>query len=82
MPEFPRVLSYLWARFTRLRNRRTSNGFGSNPITWQDMVFFSQLTGVQFRPWEIEIIEDLDNLDRSEQARSLRSNPSSDGSNN
>lgn len=36
------------------------------------MVFFSQLTGVQFRPWEIEIIEDLDNLDRAEQARAIQ----------
>lgn len=77
MPEFPRPLQYLWLRFSRLRNRRTSSGFGANPITWQDIVFFQQLSGVIFKPWEVEIIEDLDNLDRSEQAKSSRSNQSS-----
>lgn len=80
LPDFPRALGYLWSRFTRLRNRRTSSGFGSNPITWQDIVFFQQLSGVHFQPWEVEIIEDLDNIDRAEQARSLTTNQTDNGS--
>jgi hypothetical protein len=71
-PPFPRALSYLWRTFQRLRNRRTSNGFGVNPITWVDLGEFTRLTGVRLAPWEIEVIEELDILDRNEIAKAMK----------
>jgi hypothetical protein len=55
-----------------LRNRRTSNGFGVNPITWVDLGEFTRLTGVRLAPWEIEVIEELDILDRNEIAKAMK----------
>lgn len=68
-PPFPSTLDYLWRVFRRLARRRTSNGFGSNPITWADISAFEHHTKFALRPWEVEIIEDLDDLDRTEAAR-------------
>lgn len=55
-------LSYLWKAFGRLSNRRGSNGFGAMPIGWSDIEAFSRLSRIQFHPWEIELIEDIDKL--------------------
>jgi hypothetical protein len=71
-PPFPRALSYLWRTFQRLRNRRTSSGFGVNPITWVDLGEFTRLTGTRLAPWEIEVIEELDILDRNEIAKAMK----------
>lgn len=72
-------LDYLWRVFQRLARRRTSNGFGSNnPITWADIDAFVRHSKFPLKPWEVEIIEDLDDLERVEQARSQESNMSAD----
>jgi hypothetical protein len=68
------ALDYLWRIFRRLARRRTSNGFGSNPITWGDLSAFEHHAKFPLRPWEVELIEDLDDLDRAEQARSQSAN--------
>jgi hypothetical protein len=76
MPPFPKVLAYLWRTFNRLHQRRGSSGFGANPISWPDIDAFLRLSGVRLMPWEIEIIEEIDNVFRVEQSRSESQTPS------
>lgn len=64
-PPLPLELEYLWATFCRLAARRGSGGFGIAPITWADLDAFMRLTGARLAPWEIRILEDLDNLFRN-----------------
>lgn len=77
-PPMPPALTYLWAAFLRLANRRGSNGFGANPISWTELEAFSRLSGLRLTPWEIETIEMLDNLYRVEQARTGAEGPSNE----
>lgn len=60
MPEFPRELSYLWRAYHRVR-RRMGGGFsGPNPIGWQDLEAFVHVTRFRFSPWEVELLEAID----------------------
>jgi hypothetical protein len=59
VPLYPDALEYLWRAFCRLHARRTI-GFSLNPIAWTDIAAFSTLTGLRFAPWEIHLIEQLD----------------------
>ncbi|WP_414461825.1 hypothetical protein [Hyphomicrobium sp. DY-1] len=46
----------------RLR-RRTAGGYsGAEPITLQAIETFSRLSSLRFVPWEIKLIEDLDDV--------------------
>jgi hypothetical protein len=63
-PPLPDELVYLWNYFCRLSSRRRS-GFSIEPIGWQDLAAFIHLTGVRLAPWEIQLIEMLDDLFRS-----------------
>lgn len=65
----PIELGYLWAAFCRLSARRGSNGFGLNPIGWADIDAFVRLSGTTLMPWEIRVIEQLDDLFRIEQVK-------------
>lgn len=68
-PPIPDELRYLWRSFNRLSARRGSNGFDVDPIGWCEIDAFVRLTGVRLVPWEIELIEMLDDIFRSERAR-------------
>lgn len=72
-PPPPAALNYVWRAFLRLHGRRGSNGFGPNPISWPDIDAFVRQSGMRLAPWEIEIIEELDDLFRSEQAKAMKS---------
>lgn len=61
-PPAPQALYYLWTAFNRLRRRKGSNGFGASPIGWPDIDAFVRNTKCELAPWEVEIIEDLDDL--------------------
>jgi hypothetical protein len=61
-PPLPLALDYLWRIFNRLRRRKCGNGFGSSPIEWPDVDAFLRLSRIELAPWEIEILEDLDDL--------------------
>jgi hypothetical protein len=60
--------AYLWRAFNRIRRRVGSNGFGANPISWPDIDAFCRHSRFHLAPWEIEIIEMLDDLYLTEQA--------------
>jgi hypothetical protein len=62
----PEPLGYLWAAFLRLSRRRGSSGFGTAPITWEGIDGFLRLSGMTLAPWEIEVIEALDDLWRKQ----------------
>jgi hypothetical protein len=62
-PPFPFELEHVWPAFCRLNARRQS-GFSIEPIAWSDLDAFIRLTGVRLAPWEIQLIEMLDDLFR------------------
>lgn len=67
-PPFPDALSHVWSAFCRLSGRRTV-GMAANPITWSDIDAFVRLSGVRLAPWEIRLIEELDDLYRAEHSK-------------
>jgi hypothetical protein len=56
-------LEHVWHAFCRLHARRRS-GFAPEPIAWSDLDAFIRLTGARLAPWEIQLIEMLDDLFR------------------
>lgn len=62
MPVFPVAARYLWRTYLRLR-RRTPGGFsGPQPIAWNDIDAFVRRTGITLAPWEIAVIEQIDDI--------------------
>jgi hypothetical protein len=68
-PPLPRALTYLWLAYWRLRRRKGGSGFGPSPIEWPDIDAFVRYSGMRLRPWELEVIEMLDDLYLVEQGR-------------
>jgi len=60
VPPIPPALLYLWTAFLRLAARRQSTGFGPARLGWAEIDAFNRLSGLRLRPWEIEVIEALD----------------------
>lgn len=59
-PPFPLTDSYLFMAFQDLNGARTSNGFGPNPISFQDVQAYCVLTGVSLTPWDVRILRRMD----------------------
>lgn len=59
-PPIPPELAYLWRAYWRLRRRKGGNGMGSNPLEWPDISEFDSRSGLGLVPWEIGVIEALD----------------------
>ncbi|MGE0725101.1 MAG: hypothetical protein AB7O45_12045 [Alphaproteobacteria bacterium] len=68
-PPLPAAVRYLWRTFLRLHNRRASGGFGASAIAWSDIQAFAALTRINLLPFEVEMIEALDDAWLREQAR-------------
>jgi hypothetical protein len=63
MPRLPGAVLHVWRSYQRLRKRKGSSGFsGRSPLEWPDIDAFLRITRVSLTPWEIELIEDLDDL--------------------
>lgn len=62
IPPFPKALGYIWQVYFRLRHRAAPGFAGPSPVTWQDIDAFVRCSGFRLAPWEIELIEALDNL--------------------
>ncbi len=60
LPPFPATLAYLWRSYLRLRRRKGVAFSGQTPIEWPDIDAFICRSGIQLAPWEIEIIEAID----------------------
>ena len=67
--EFPELMTQQWVDFLELHNGRTSNGFGVNPISYQDIDAWKRLTGRDdVTPADIAILKQLDNVFLKHQA--------------
>jgi len=51
---------YLWDYFTSMNQRRTSNGFGENPISASEMKAWSELNGIPISTFEVQAIQMLE----------------------
>ncbi|KNY18231.1 hypothetical protein AKG11_03610 [Shinella sp. SUS2] len=68
VPPRPEALDYLWSIYFRIRRRCSSTGLGPARITWPDIDAFVRNSGVRMAPWEIRLIEDLDDAWLSSQS--------------
>lgn len=68
VPPFPKEMSYLWQLYWRLRRRVPSGMSGREPVTHEAIVAFLAITKKTLTPWEVEVIEELDDLYRSAKA--------------
>lgn len=60
--ELPPEMSYVWEYFLRLNRKRTSSGFGVNPIPFSEIESFFKLNQIEYSPDEVQLIEMLDNV--------------------
>lgn len=70
----PPDAEHVWRWFQELDQARGSNGFGANPISYQDVLAWVQLTGTITRPSEVAAIMMLDRMWLIEQARQASAN--------
>jgi hypothetical protein len=59
-PAFPEALAYLWRAHRRMRRRKGAGEAGPHPIEFPDIQAFETLTRNRLAPWEVELIEALD----------------------
>lgn len=59
-PEIPRGGEHLWAWFWELDAGRTAGFGGLEPLSYPDILAWSQLTGVRLLPIETAILKALD----------------------
>tara|TARA_R110002074_G_C12227310_1_gene637870 strand:+ start:277 stop:609 length:333 start_codon:yes stop_codon:yes gene_type:complete len=59
---FPDIASHIWTTFIELHDGRTYGMSGPNPISYDIIKAWCDLTGVDLSPWEVTIIKSLDNL--------------------
>lgn len=62
MPPFPDSLGYLWRAYLRLRRRAPGGFAGPQPIGWQDIDAFCRRSGLDLAPWEVGLVEALDDI--------------------
>ena len=59
---FPDLAAHLWTAFLELHDGRTYGMSGPNPISYDIIKAWCDITGIQLSPWEIGTIKALDNL--------------------
>lgn len=68
----PSVLQHIWPWFMELSRSRSSGGFGPNPVSYQEIRAWSELTGVRPDNIEVQCIQALDLTYLSVQAEEIR----------
>jgi len=58
--EFPVVISHVWSAFITLSNSRSAGFSGPNPITYEQIKAWKELTETPLASWEVEAIKRLD----------------------
>lgn len=56
---FPEAAAQVWEWFMELATGRTA-GLGPNPLTWEGIAAWCDLTGNRPAPWEVRAIKALD----------------------
>lgn len=59
-PKVPYGGEYVWDLFWNLRNGVGGNGFSPSPISYQEILAYSQLTGIRFSPFVLDAIRYMD----------------------
>lgn len=71
--ELPEFHAQVWADFLSLNAKRTSNGFGSNPITYLDIKAWCELNDITLSKADIDLIDRLDKAFLNHQASQAES---------
>jgi hypothetical protein len=53
---------YILEYFFELHNKRSSNGYGPNPISYSEIVAWDRLTNKYITAEEVELIMKIDNI--------------------
>lgn len=61
-PPFPESLAYIWKAYRRIRRRKSMGFSGPNKIEWPDIQAFVSMTKTHLVPWEVALVEDLDDI--------------------
>ena len=59
---FPMLLEHVWSAFCSLSNRRTAGFSGPNPITFEQIKAWKELTETPMDPWQIQVVIRLDRV--------------------
>lgn len=59
--ELPNEFKKVWEDFICLSSSRPS-GFGISPISYTEIMNYSILMGVEFEPWEVQVIKIFDRV--------------------
>lgn len=60
VPPMPEGLSHVWDAWRRVRRRKAAGFKTANPIEWPDIDAFIRTTGEHLDPFDIRMIEALD----------------------
>lgn len=63
------MLRYLWRYYLRLRRRKAMGFASANPIEWPDILAFTALNRIELSPFELQLIEAIDDLYRSPETK-------------
>jgi len=59
-PDFPFLVQHLWVAFLSLSSGRTAGFSGPNPITYEQILAWKELTQTPLSPREVDAIKRLD----------------------
>jgi hypothetical protein len=59
-PQLPYATQHIWGWFAELHSSRTGSGFAPNPLTYEAIYAWSQLTKNFPTPYEISVIKAID----------------------
>ena len=59
---FPPLLEHVWSAFCRLNANRTAGFSGPNPITYEQIKAFKELTETPLAAWEVDAVMRLDTI--------------------
>jgi hypothetical protein len=61
-PEFPTLLSHIWSAFILLSNSRSMGFSGPNPITYEQIKAWKEVTQTPLEAWEVSALKRLDTI--------------------
>lgn len=59
-PEFPVLLSHIWSAFVACSKGRTGGFSGANPLSYESIKAWMELTGTPLNPREVELVKEID----------------------
>jgi len=59
---FPPLMAHVWSAFITLSNTRSAGFSGPNPITYEQIKAWKELTETPISPWEIKAIKSVDTV--------------------